>query len=274
MFKKVVAGISIAMLLTACGTKQDAGNEDYEKNIQKGLDAVAEDNFGKAEVLFEFALDARPSDQSAKAYLEQVVLIQQANEDVEDNKVKEALKSLESAIEYKEGSKVISAKAEEQKKSISSLQQQQEKYTKILEEAKVLNEDSKFEESNNKIDELLTEDLSHFNDIKLAAEKLKEENSAAEEKTESEQNIANVDEKSKPTQSEEDPYDPYEWAPGIKTQFEDDMIKSGYIDSPDNIRYEEAGIFNNQGYLSVFTVIDGVEYRVVGVNVKTGDYHG
>ncbi|MGV8980073.1 cell division site-positioning protein MapZ family protein [Clostridium sp.] len=68
--------------------------------------------------------------------------------------------------------------------------------------------------------------------------------------------------------------DPYEWAPGIKAKFESDIIKNGYADSLNNIRYERANINNNQGYYKVYTKIDGKECFVVSVNVKAGDYHG
>ncbi|MFT5875659.1 MAG: hypothetical protein ACI8WT_004653 [Clostridium sp.] len=76
------------------------------------------------------------------------------------------------------------------------------------------------------------------------------------------------------TSTKENANDPYEWAPGIKAKFENDIIKNGYADSLNNISYEKANIYNNQGYYKVYTKIDGKECFVVSVNVKTGEYHG
>ncbi|MBU3190932.1 hypothetical protein K9O30_15795 [Clostridium bowmanii] len=59
-----------------------------------------------------------------------------------------------------------------------------------------------------------------------------------------------------------------------KSKIEDDIIKSGYADSLNNIRYEKANIYNSQGYYEVYTKIDGKECRIVSVNAKTGEYHG
>ncbi|RJS61558.1 SH3 domain-containing protein [Bacillus sp. PK3_68] len=69
--------------------------------------------------------------------------------------------------------------------------------------------------------------------------------------------------------------DPYNWAPGVKAAFEADLVRQGYADSIDTIRYKKSGIFGNQGYYSVSAKMDGVYYDyIVTVNVKTGWYHG
>ncbi|WP_046173481.1 SH3 domain-containing protein [Domibacillus indicus] len=68
--------------------------------------------------------------------------------------------------------------------------------------------------------------------------------------------------------------DPYNWAPGVKAEFEADLVRQGYADSIDTIRYEKSGVFANQGFLAVYTKVDGVEGYMVTVNVKTGWYHG
>lgn len=69
-------------------------------------------------------------------------------------------------------------------------------------------------------------------------------------------------------------FNPNKWAPVIKEQFESEMIESGYADSVDTIRYEKLLVFNNYGFYSVYAELDGVEYNIVNVNVKTGDYNG
>ena len=51
-----VAFSALLMLLGGCSSKTD---ELYQDSIQKGLDAIAEDNFSKAQGLFEVALEAK-----------------------------------------------------------------------------------------------------------------------------------------------------------------------------------------------------------------------
>lgn len=251
--KKVIIGISSAiLLLTGCNSK-----EEYQSNINKGLEAVGEDNFGKAEGLFEVALEAKPKDESAKAYLDQVVYIQKAADAMDDNNISEAINALDKAMNIENGSKVISSKAETQKEEIQTIQKNNKKYQALLDEAKSLNKSSKYDESIKKLDNLLAQDLSNFPNIKNEAEKLKGENDNAKQK-----------------EKEENVYNPYEWGPGVKDQFEQSLLENGYIDSIDTIRYEKSGVFNNQGYLQVYAELDGQEFLIVTVNVKTGDYHG
>jgi hypothetical protein len=52
----IVALIGLLLLLGGCSSK---ANAMYQNSIQKGLDAIAEDNFSKAEGLFEVALEAK-----------------------------------------------------------------------------------------------------------------------------------------------------------------------------------------------------------------------
>src|SRR5699024_1326199 len=66
-----------------------------------------------------------------------------------------------------------------------------------------------------------------------------------------------------------------EWAESVKEKFEMEILEYGYIDYLESIRYEE---YKPNGYdqnlYSVYGELDGVEYYVVVVNVKTGEYHG
>lgn len=68
--------------------------------------------------------------------------------------------------------------------------------------------------------------------------------------------------------------DPYQWSPYLKEQFEATMIDSGYVDSKKNIKYVKSGVINDEGYYEMYAKINGKYKYVVGVNVKTGYYHG
>lgn len=71
--------------------------------------------------------------------------------------------------------------------------------------------------------------------------------------------------------------DSYNWAPGIKEKFEDDIVKQGYANNKSSIRYSrEVGgpyIPKGEGVYRVYTDVSGAN-PVVNVDVKTGWYHG
>jgi hypothetical protein len=67
--KSLILFLGLAIILGGCGFKED---EVYQSSIEKGLDAVAEENFNKAEGLFEVALNAKEDNVKAKAYINQV----------------------------------------------------------------------------------------------------------------------------------------------------------------------------------------------------------
>lgn len=258
--KKLIIGIGALLMLAGCNS-----DEEYQSNINKGLEAVAEDNFGKAEALFEIALENKPKDESAKAYLDQVVYIQEAVQAQQDEEIEAAIEALEKAINIKAGSKVIGAKAEEQKEEIEALKESNEKLQALLEEAENLHNVSKYDESQKVIDSLLAQDVTST--IKQAAEMLKEKNNVAKQKQE-----AQIAAKKKAEAANVS--DPYAWNPGVQAKFEQEMVNNGYVDSIDTIRYEKAGVYNNEGHYAVYGVFDGQEFRIVNVNAKTGDYHG
>jgi len=173
--------IGMLLLLGGCSSKAD---EVYQDAIQNGLDAVAEDDFSKAEGLFEVALDAKEKDVKAKAYLSQVQLLLKADDFMNETKIAEALQSLDQSIKVKDGSKVIASKAEEKKETLLAFQENQDKYAALLTDAKSLNESGSYQESNQKLEELLQADLTPFAAIKEEAAKLKEANGEAIRKAE------------------------------------------------------------------------------------------
>lgn len=173
---KIVALIGLLLLLGGCSSKTDA---IYQDSMQKGLDAIVEDDFSKAEGLFEMALEAKKEDVKAKAYLSQVQLLLKVDDLIEQNKIDDALQSLDKSITIKEGSKVIAAKSEDKKEILFKLQEDQNIYNAQLTDAKSLNESGKYQESNKKLDELLKFDLTEFPSVKNVAVKLKESNNEA-----------------------------------------------------------------------------------------------
>ena len=165
--------IGVLLLIGGCSSKS---NEVYQDSIQKGLDAIAEDNFSKAEGLFEMATEAKEKDPKAKALLNQAQLILKSDDLVKENKIDEALKSLEQSIEVEEGSKVIGSKARDKKEALLTHQESKTHYNTLLTDAKNLTQSGDYQKANGKLEELLKADLSQFASIKDEATKLKESN--------------------------------------------------------------------------------------------------
>lgn len=162
--------LGVLLLLGGCSSKTD---EVYQNSIQKGLDAVAEDNFNKAEGLFEIALDTKKDDPQAKAYVTQVKLILEANNLVKDNKIEDAIQSLNKSIKVKQGSKVISSVSKDKVEELTVQQQNQTKFNSLLSDAKNLNKSRDFQKSNQTLVVLFNEDLTQFITIKEEAGKFK-----------------------------------------------------------------------------------------------------
>lgn len=277
--KKWMIGLSAALLLAGCGS-----DAKVQENINKGLEEVAEDNFAKAEALFELALEENSKDESAQAYLQQVVHIQEASEAT----ASEAIEALDLAINVENGSSVIAAKAEEQKEALQLVEEQQNALNETVKVATALSKQGRYEESNEKLASLAADTLAAFADVQQQVVALKEENAtalqqqaeqlakeeaakaeAAQQEAARQQAAKEAAEKAAAQQA-----DPYAWAPGVKQTFEQRMVDEGFIDSIDTIRYEQGGIYNNEGYLQMYAESGGTEYRIVSVNVKTGDFSG
>lgn len=276
---KIVIYISLGLLilLGGCSSKTD---EIYQNSIQNGLDAVAEDNFSKAEGLFETALDAKKNDVTAKAYLTQVQLILKADNLNNKNKIEDTIKLLDKVAEVKDGSKVIVSKAKDKKQKLTAIQEKIEKYNVMLSEAKTLATSGDYQNSNQKLNSLLTDNLTDFPAIKDEAMKLKDSNleaikqiEIAQTQKEAQAKVVAAEAKAK-TISESQENDPFAWAPGVKEKFENAMVENGYADTKDSIWYTNGSIRNNEGYYEVYATWDGEERYIVVVNVKTGWYHG
>lgn len=177
MRNKITAALlGLSIILGGCSSKED---EIYQSSIEKGLDAVTEENFNKAEGLFEVALDAKEDDVKVKAYINQVKLILEANKLVNENRIQEAIQSLDKSIKVKQGSEIISGVSKDKVEELTLLLENQNKYSATLSEAKKLNKSGDFEESNETLDFLLKEDLTQFATIKDEANQLKVDNENA-----------------------------------------------------------------------------------------------
>ncbi|WP_368900882.1 hypothetical protein [Oceanobacillus oncorhynchi] len=62
-----------------------------------------------------------------------------------------------------------------------------------------------------------------------------------------------------------------DWAPGIKEEFEAEILSLDYIDTTEGLQYTYSGY---EDHYEVHGYYGGELYYIVTVNVKTGEYHG
>ncbi|KGL41336.1 hypothetical protein BMT55_03320 [Listeria newyorkensis] len=111
MKKLSLVVLSFLLLLAGCG---QADTEDaYNTAIQKGLDAIASENYDKAEAAFELALEDKKSDDKAKAYLVQTKAMQEATDAYAKKDYKKTKKEVANVIQEKKGSDALVQKATE-----------------------------------------------------------------------------------------------------------------------------------------------------------------
>lgn len=114
--KYLILSIIIALVILISGFfifAKYSDNKEFEENINTGLDAIEEQDYTKAEVYFELALDIK-SDEKAKTYLEQTQNLEKALELQEESNIDEALIIFEEVSSQKDGIKELKEIADEQ----------------------------------------------------------------------------------------------------------------------------------------------------------------
>lgn len=157
-------------LLVGCG---NASEEAYNSAIQKGLDVLSSENYAKAEAYFEMALEEKPDDETAKAYLTQTQAYIEANESFENEDFETAKTKAESVIKVKNGSEGLVAKAKE---ILNTIEIKLTDLQKGYEEAKKLSDSGQLDEALEKTNTLLSsKDVSnaYFVEIKNNLDQLK-----------------------------------------------------------------------------------------------------
>lgn len=263
-------------VVVGCGNKSE---EKYNNAIQKGLDNLAAENYEKATVSFEMALEEKSDDKRAKALLSQTESFDLALESLENGKLEVALENAKSVKKTKNGSEALIKKSNDLLADIEEITIMKTNYQEAYNAANTLFKEGKYTESLEKVNNLLEDETlgeSYYLSIKELSEELKLtiskelDNIAAKEaqaKAESES------EANQPSSNENN--NPYEWGPGIYEEFVNNMISQEYITSEDDIiNFVEQGVYDDEGVLGVYIVDWDAPYPFVNVNVKTGDFHG
>ncbi|GEK90337.1 hypothetical protein SAMN04488100_1584 [Alkalibacterium putridalgicola] len=90
----------LLVLVTACN---DGTDEIYNSSFQDGLDHIAAEDFVRAEVYLEQALDARPDDQRTIDLMFQIKHYQKAVEHFDRGEFDNSLEELDRVIDTENG---------------------------------------------------------------------------------------------------------------------------------------------------------------------------
>lgn len=174
------------LLIVGCGNK---GQEAYDTVMEKGIQSVVSEEYAKAEVSFELALESNKEDKKATLYLNQVQKYVQAKTEFEKKDYSSAQKTLEKVLKSKDGLKEILKAAEKLDQEIKGIQKEVLANDEKLAEATRLSEAKSYQDSNGILDQLLKQDLGKMaSDFKEKCEVLKQKNDTAlEEASQQEQ---------------------------------------------------------------------------------------
>lgn len=176
--KKIIGIVVVALFIVAgCGNN---GQEAYDTAMEKGIQSVVSEEYAKAEVSFELALESNKEDKKATLYLNQVQKYVQAKAEFEKKDYSGAQKTLEKVLKSKNGLKEILKAADKLTQEIEAIQKVVSANDEKLAEATQLSEAKSYQESNGILDQLLKQDLGQMaSDFKEKCEALKQKNDTA-----------------------------------------------------------------------------------------------
>jgi hypothetical protein len=280
--KKRILAFTVLLLVSfivlgGCSSNKSGGGEEastiVEEALAQGKLALADADVEKAKSNFNLALKEDVDNKEAKGWLDvigkyELFVTHIANHEIEP--AKDTLNEFKKDENYD----LLSGILKEHEQSLDLLVTESKKLDEEIEDLWTLYDP---EDENSMPDETY---LVRVDEI-LASPNLSDEQRKAAEKfkadaTERANNLLakEAEEQKAAKAQEQKDVNPYEWGSGIKEQFEADVVNRGYADSSDTIRYEPAYTLHNEGYLTVYAEMDGVEYRILTVNVKTGDFTG
>lgn len=165
------------LLIVGCGNK---GQEAYDTAMEKGIQSVVSEEYAKAEVSFELALESNKEDKKATLYLNQVQNYVQAKTEFDKKDYSSAQKTLEKVLKPKDRLKEIKKAADKLNQEIKAIQKEVSANDEKLAEATQLSEAKSYQESNGILDQLLKQDLGQMaSDFKEKCEALKQKNDTA-----------------------------------------------------------------------------------------------
>ena len=158
MRKRVLMLIVGGLLLGGCINNSD---EAYQSAITDGIEAVASEDYSKAEVFFEIALEEKSDDSKAKNYLVGIEKLQELLKKQDEGEFEEGLKLSAAIMEDKDIPDTIKKKAKKTAEELKSTKANFDENNKLYIEAQQLANDQKYLESNEKLEAIQNKKLEN-----------------------------------------------------------------------------------------------------------------
>lgn len=157
--KKLIVGVLIiSFLVGGCSNKSE---EAFQSSMTDGIEAVANEEYSKAEVFFEIALKEKSDDSKAKNYLVGIEKLQELLKKQDEGEFEEGLKLSAAIMEDKNTPDTIKKKAKKADEELKSTKANFDENNKLYTEAEQLAKDQKYLESNEKLEAIQNKKLDN-----------------------------------------------------------------------------------------------------------------
>lgn len=180
--KKLIVGLVIGgFLLGGCSNKSE---EAFQSAMTDGVEAVANEEYSKAEAFFETALKEKSDDEKAKNYLAGIEDLQTLIKYQEEGNLEEGVKLATKISDDGNTPDTIKKRATEIGDEFTAIKTNLDENTKLYTEAEQLNKEKKFSESNDKLKSIQDKQLEgpHYTELLTKTTELSKANSTELEK--------------------------------------------------------------------------------------------
>lgn len=269
--KKILLGLVIsALLLGGCSNKSE---EAFQSAMTDGIEAVANEEYAKAEAYFETALKEKSDDKKAKNYLAGVEDIQTLLKYQEEGNLEEGLTLSTKISEDKDAPDTIKKQAKVIGEEFTSIKTTLDESTKLFTDAEKLAEEKKYSESNEKLKVIQDKKLegTYYTELLAKTTELSKKNSTEIEKAAAEKEAADQKAKEDAEQKAqaEAEQKAAEEASKLKISSESEALNAVNATRVNGVEILESEGFDGTNYRFTF-IEQGGTYRAI-VNAKTAD---
>lgn len=269
--KKILLGLVISVLLLGgCSNKSE---EAFQSAMTDGIEAVANEEYAKAEAYFETALKEKSDDKKAKNYLAGVEDIQTLLKYQEEGNLEEGLTLSTKISEDKDLPDTIKKQVKVIGEEFTSIKTTLDESTKLFTDAEKLAEEKKYSESNEKLKVIQDKKLegTYYTELLAKTTELSKKNSAEIEKAAAEKEAADQKAKEEAEQKAqaEAEQKAAEEAAKLKINSESEALNAVNVTRVNGVEILESEGFDGTNYRFTF-IEQGGTYRAI-VNAKTAD---
>lgn len=183
MKKNILTGLVIciiAIIFIGFGfTKNLEVNKDYQRAMNRGIKAVEQCKYAKAEIDFQDALKKKQEDSQASCDLKQVKKYQEAKKQLKNGNYAEAKKKFAEVANVDNGLSTLVRRASSYQTKLEEATSQLDSFNQLYQQAVKLNEKEQYVESNDKLLPILEYSKineTYYNSIRQKVQDLKKAN--------------------------------------------------------------------------------------------------